>query len=339
MSASEEHKIRLPVRSPEKRATFRVGIGKILGGQGAAPYVFLTPFILLFLVFGLFPLLFSMYLSFHAWNPVAGLSSMKFVGVDNYLLALDDPWLWKSLKNTFWLAIVSGVAQHLVAIPVACMLVAMGRKSRQLLTSAYFLPYITSTVAVSLIFFNMYSPNSGIINKTLLALAESDYLGWAFGWISAYLPIRWLDDQDLIKPSIAIVVFWKYTGFNIVLYSTGLMTIPKDLYEAAKIDGANALKRFWHISLPLLKPFIFFAVTLTLIGNLQRFEEPFILTRGTGGVGQSGQTISMYLFRVGWEWLEMGTASAISWLLFLLIGSFTAVHFYFFGRKGLEGEQ
>jgi multiple sugar transport system permease protein len=338
MNASEEN-FRPSQLSPEKRSSIRVLIGKLLGRQGVVPYVFLAPFIVLFLVFALFPLLFSMYLSFHAWNPVAGLASMEFVGLDNYQLALEDPWLWKSLNNTFWLALVSGVAQHVVAIPVACMLVAMGHKSRHLLTSAYFLPYITSTVAVSLIFFNMYSPNSGIINKALLALAESEYLGWAFGWLSDYMPIRWLDDKDLIKPSIAFVVFWKYTGFNIVLYSTGLMTIPKDLYEAARIDGANALRRFWHISLPMLKPFIFFAATLTLIGNLQLFEEPFILTRGTGGVGQSGQTISMYLFRVGWEWLEMGTASAISWLLFVLIGSFTALHFYFFGRKGLGGEQ
>lgn len=300
-----------------------------------APYGFLSPFMILFAVFSAFPLLFSIFLSFHIWNPIEGLSAMKYVGVENYHMALTDPWLWRALKNTFWLAITSGVAQHLVAIPVACLLVSMRDRVRHWLTSAYFLPYITSTVAVSLIFFNMYSPNSGIINQVLQTLADTKWAGWAFQWVHDAMPIRWLDDATLIKPSIAFVVFWKYTGFNIVLYTTGLLTIPKELLEAAHIDGAGPLRRFWHVSLPMIRPFIFFACTLTIIGNLQLFEEPFVLTHGTGGTGQSGLTLSMYLYKVGWEWLEMGTASAISWLLFLLIGIMTAIQFVFFGRKGL----
>ncbi len=303
--------------------------------KALTPYGFLLPFLAIFSVFGIFPLLFSVFLSFHEWNPVEGVGAMEFVGLENYALALTDPWLWRSLKNTFWLAITSGVAQHLVAIPVAYILVSMSDRLRHWLTSAYFLPFITSTVAASLIFFNMYSPSSGIINQTLMALADSSLLGWTFSWVNDYQPIRWLDDADLIKPSIAIMVFWKYTGFNIVLYTTGLMTIPKDILEAARMDGANAFRRFWNISLPMIRPFVFFAITMTIIGNLQLFEEPFVLTRGTGGTGQSGLTISMYLYKVGWEWLEMGTASAISWLLFALIAICTTVQFFFFGKKGL----
>lgn len=303
--------------------------------KALTPYSFLMPFIIIFSVFGVFPLLFSIFLSFQEWNPVEGLSAMRFVGFENYSVALTDPWLWRSLKNTFWLAITSGVAQHLIAIPVAYILVSLGGRLRHWLTSAYFLPYITSTVAASLIFFNMYSPNSGIINQSLTALADSSYLGWAFSWVKEYMPIRWLDDPSLLKPSIAIMVFWKYTGFNIVLYTTGLLTIPKDILEAARMDGANSLRRFWHVSLPMIRPFIFFACTMTIIGNLQLFEEPFVLTRGTGGTGQAGLTISMYLYKVGWEWLEMGTASAISWLLFALIAFFTMLQFVLFGKKGL----
>ena len=314
------------------------GLFSLFDLKALTPYGFLLPFLIIFSVFGIFPLLFSVYLSFHAWNPVEGLGAMQFVGVENYNIALTDPWLWRSLKNTFWLAITSGVAQHLVAIPVAYILVSLSDRLRHWLTSAYFLPFITSTVAASLIFFNMYSPNSGVINQALIALADSSLLGWAFSWVNDYQPIRWLDDASLIKPSIAIVVFWKYTGFNIVLYTTGLMTIPKDILEAARMDGANVLHRFWHVSLPMIRPFVFFAVTMTIIGNLQLFEEPFVLTRGLGGTGQSGQTISMYLYKVGWEWLEMGTASAISWLLFALIAFFTTIQFVIFGKKGL-GEQ
>jgi len=104
----------------------------------------------------------------------------------------------------------------------------------------------------------MYSPNSGIINQSLMALADSSLLGWAFSWVNDYQPIRW----------------------HIVLYTTGLMTIPKEILEAARMDGANAWRRFWSISLPMIRPFIFFAVTMTIIGNLQLFEEPFVLTRG-----------------------------------------------------------
>ncbi|MCK6264043.1 sugar ABC transporter permease [Vibrio sp. ZSDE26] len=306
--------------------------------KALTPYGFLLPFLIIFSVFGIFPLLFSVFLSFQVWNPVEGMDAMRFVGFENYSIALTDPWLWRSLKNTVWLALTSGIAQHLVAIPVAYILVSMGDRLRHWLTSAYFLPFITSTVAASLIFFNMYSPNSGIINQTLMALADSTLFGWAFAWVDTAMPIRWLDDATMIKPSIAIVIFWKYTGFNIVLYTTGLMTIPKEILEAARMDGANAFHRFWHISLPMIRPFIFFAITMTIIGNLQLFEEPFVLTRGGGGTGQSGLTISMYLYKVGWEWLEMGTASAISWLLFALIATCTAVQFLFFGKKGL-GEQ
>ncbi|PWI33411.1 sugar ABC transporter permease [Vibrio albus] len=304
--------------------------------KALTPYGFLLPFLVIFSIFGIFPLVFSVFLSFHEWNPVEGLSAMKYVGFENYSVALTDPWLWRSLKNTVWLAITSGVAQHLIAIPTAYILVSMGNNIRHWLTSAYFLPYITSTVAASLIFFNMYSPHSGIINQSLIALADNPILGWAFSWVNDFQPIRWLEDSIMIKPSIAIMVFWKYTGFNIVLYTTGLMTIPKDILEAARMDGANFLRRFWHISLPMIRPFIFFAITMTIIGNLQLFEEPFVLTSGNGGTGQAGLTISMYLYKVGWEWLEMGTASAISWLLFALIATCTTVQFLFFGKKGLE---
>ena len=304
--------------------------------KALTPYGFLMPFLLIFSIFGIFPLLFSVFLSFHSWNPVEGLSAIEFVGLENYEncangplamacgLAIHYGWLLHRVLPSMW-----------VAIPVAYILVSMGDRIRHWLTSAYFLPFITSTVAASLIFFNMYSPNSGIINQALMALADSPIFGWAFSWVNDYQPIRWLDDASLIKPSIAIMVFWKYTGFNIVLYVTGLMTIPKDILEAARMDGANALRCFWDISLPMIRPFIFFAVTMTIIGNLQLFEEPFVLTRGLGGTGQSGQTISMYLYKVGWEWLEMGTASAISWLLFMLIGVCTLVQFFFFGKKGL----
>lgn len=317
-------------RSRKRKRAFR---------DAMMPWLFISPYLILFLVFTAFPLLFSIYLSFQEWNPVAGLSGMRFVGLANYTLAITDPWLWKALYNTVWLAIATGVPQHLIAIPIAYLLVTAFRGGlRHFYTATMFIPFITSTVAISLIFYSIYSANNGILNQWLLALSGVPVIGALFAWVPDSMPIRWLGSSDLLKPAIAVVVIWKYTGFNIVIYSAGFLTVSKDLYDAAKVDGCNAWQQFWHVALPMIRPFIFFALTLTIIGNLQLFEEPFILTAGdSGGVAQSGLTASYYLYLVGWEWLEMGAAAAISWILFAFIAIATSIHFYFNAREGLGG--
>jgi multiple sugar transport system permease protein len=299
------------------------------------PWLFLSPFLLTFFVFAIFPLLFSVYLSFQSWNPTGGLQAMEFVGTYNYELAITDPLLWKSLYNTFWLAIVSGVPQHVIALPVAYLLVSLIRRGRHFFTATMFLPFITSTVAVSMIFFSMYAARNGVLNYALSQVAQIPLMDW----LNRVLPVLWLDSSTMIKPSIALVVIWKYTGFNIVLYSTGFLTLPREVMDAARVDGATERQCFWYVALPMVRPFVFFASTLTLIGNLQLFEEPYILTLGQGGgIGQAGLTTSYYLYVQAWQWFEMGSAAAISWLLFLIIAVFTGLHFYFFGRKGLAGE-
>lgn len=299
------------------------------------PWFFLSPFLITFCIFSIFPLGFSIYLSFQEWNPTGGLSAMKFVGLDNYILAVTDPLLWKSLWNTFWLAIVAGLPQHIIAIPVAYMLVTAVKRMRHFFTATLFLPFITSTVAVSMIFYSMYAAKNGVLNYVLAMLGQVPM----FGWLNSLLPVLWLDSAIMIKPSISVVVIWKYTGFNIVLYSTGFLTMPQSVMDAAKVDGCTAWQRFWYIALPMVRPFLFFASTLTVIGNLQLFEEPYVLTLGqSGGVGQAGLTVSYYLYIQAWQWFEMGSAAAISWLLFILIGIATGIHFFFFGRTGLAGD-
>lgn len=309
--------------------------------KALTPWLFISPFIVLFLAFTLFPLLFSIYLSFHEWNPVAGLAAMEFTGLRNYELAITDPLLWKSLGNTVWLAVVGGIPQHLVAVPVAYLLVSVIKgRLRHFYSATLFVPFITSTVAVSLIFYTIYSANAGVLNQVLVWLSSLPGIGLLFAWVPEAMPIRWLGKSDLLKPSIAFVVFWKYVGFNVVLYSAGFLTVPQDLYDAAKVDGCSAWRQFWNVALPMIRPFIFFAVTLTLIGQMQLFEEPFVLTNGdSGGVAQSGLTAAYYLYLVGWQWLEMGSAAALSWILFIIIGIATAIHFYFNGRQGLGGDR
>lgn len=299
------------------------------------PYWFLSPYFIIFGVFGLFPIFFMVYLSFQIWDPVAGLSSMKYVGLENYEYALTDPVLWKSFSNTLWMAVLAGVPQHLVALPVAFLLVRLGKRLKHWLTSAYFLPYITSSVAVSMIFYLMYSPQSGVINQSLEALAAWPITAWAFTWVESVMPLRWLQENSLIQYSVSLVVFWKYLGWNIVIYTAGLSTISDDLYESAKIDGASTWQTFTQIALPLLRPFIFFGVTMTIIGNMNLFEEPWVLTRALKSAATNGMTISNYLYRVAWVFRDMGSAAAISWILFFIIGVLTGIYFYFFARKGL----
>ena len=292
------------------------------------PYILLAPFIVLFLVFGLFPLGFSLFLAFQTWEPSAGLDSMKFVGWENFAFALEDEWFWKSLRNTAWLALVSGLPQHLVAIPLACFIHNTFKRWRNAVIGAYFLPYITSTVAIAMMFSSLFSTDYGLINQGLMALQT------LWPWGTGATPTDWLGQAENIKPAIAFVVFWRYVGFNTVLYLAALQTIPKDLYEAATMDGANAWKQFLHITLPSLKPMIFFGVTLTLIGGLQLFEEPFILTGGRGGTDQAGMTTAMYMYRTAFEFNDFGTASALSWLLFVVVAALTWLTNRAFKPKG-----
>lgn len=283
------------------------------------PYVLLSPFVILFCVFGVFPLVFSLYLAFQSWEPTSGLEAMRFVGIENFVFALQDEWFWKSLKNTGWLAVASGVPQHLVAIPLAVFIHTSFKRSRDSVVGAYFMPYITSTVAIAIMFSSLFSTDFGLINQGLRLLQQLPVLGW----LLPAEPIDWMGRPENIKPAISMIVFWRYVGFNVVLYLAALQTIPKDIYEAATMDGAGRLQQFFHITLPSLKPMIFFGVTLSVIGGLQLFEEPFILTGGRGGSDQAGMTTAIYLYRMAFDFNDFGAASAMSWLLFIVVAVLT----------------
>ena len=298
--------------------------------QAWAPYVLLSPFLILFLVFGLFPILFSLYLMFHTWDPVQGLDAMQYVGLDNLRFALDDPLVWTSLSNTLWLAVASGLPQHLVAIPLAYFINERLGAWRNAAMGIYFLPYITSTVAIAIMFSTLFSTDYGAINAFLQMLSR-----WE--WLSVVLPshnIDWLGQPETIKPVIALVVFWRYVGFNTILYVAAMQSIPRDLYEAAKLDGANSWRIFWFVTLPQLRPMMFFGITLTVIGGLQLFEEPFILTGGKGGIEYAGMTTALYMYRTAFEFSDFGLASAISWLLFAIILLLTLITNRLFRNKG-----
>lgn len=286
-----------------------------------APYVLISPFLLLFLIFGLFPIVFSFILMFHTWDPVKGLASMEYVGLENLVFAIEDPLVWTSLGNTLWMALASGLPQHLVAIPLAYLINEKMGPWRNAAMGAYFLPYITSTVAIAIMFSTLFSTDYGMVNAALAEMAK-----WPL--LVTVLPsehIDWLGSPEAIKPVVSAVVFWRYLGFNVILYVAAMQSIPRDLYEAARMDGARSWQQFFFITLPQLKPIMFFGVTLTVIGGLQLFEEPFILTGGKGGPEYAGMTTAMYMYRTAFDFNDFGLASAISWMLFVIILAMTVI--------------
>jgi multiple sugar transport system permease protein len=316
------------------------------------PYLFISPFFILFAVFGLFPLLFSAYVSFFRWDGISALSQMKWEGWGNYLyvLELEDIDLgkaltysfwqdiysrdfWRALYNTVWIGFVSGIPQHLVAIPLAVFIHTQFGRMRNGVLAIYFLPFITQTVAIALVFQALFSAKFGVVNTVLLGIGE-----WQIG---GFAPLAWLFPSEAIdwgRPQktpwiVAFVVWWRYVGWNTVLYLAALQTIPKDLYEAARVDGASRWQQFRYITLPQLRPMMFFAVTLTLIGNLQLFEEPYVITGGTGGIGQVAETSAMYMLRVAMTDGDFGTASSVAWLLFMFVALMTWMNHRVFKPK------
>ena len=290
--------------------------------RNAAPYIFISPFFLLFIVFGLFPLIFSLYLSFTRWDIASGLSTMRLIGVQNYVDTWNDPLFWKSLWNTFYIAVLSGVPQHLIAIPVAYVLHTLVRRMKHFFTAALFVPYITSTVAIALIVTVLFSERQGVVNQAIASLHALPLIGGLFPAEN----IRWLFDKDYVPVLISLVVIWKYTGYNIVLYLAGLQTIPQELYEAAQVDGATRTQQFRFITLPLLRPIAFFAVTLSLLGNLNLFEEPFILVGTQYGQNQAGMTMGAYLYKSAFELGFADQAAAMSWMFFVVVLTLTLIN-------------
>jgi ABC-type sugar transport system permease subunit len=285
----------------------------ILGNQKIAPYIFLSPFFILFLIFGLYPIGFSIYISFWRWT-MRG--PVEFMGLRNYIHLLTvDPFFWRSLVNTFWLLIFGSLTQHVIAIPLAISLNSPRLAGKEFFKTAFFLPYITSTVAATLIFSQIFDNNFGWINFVI------EFFGGE--------RVRWFSTEWPAKYMIASLVNWRFIGWNTIIYLAGLQAIPSTLYEAAEIDGASKIRTHLSITLPLLLPIIFFGVTMSIIGGMQLFDEPYILMGGyqtLGGPANTGLTSAYYLMFTGWSATRFGRASAIAWLLFFIVMILTIIN-------------
>ena len=287
------------------------------------PYIFISPFFISFAIFGLFPYLYAFYLSFLEWD---GISPQKWVGLANYRqLIFDDIW-WKSLYNSVWLLIVTSL-NLVIALVLAFILISGLVRFKEVFRSAYFTPIVASSVAVAMVFSSLFGEKYGVLNYLLGRVG----LG----------PVDWLGNAFWIKPSIALVVIWRYFGWNTVIYLAGLQSIPTDLYEAARVDGARWRDVFWHITMPLLRPVITFTVILSIIGALQLFEEPIMLTGGPytsapGGTDRAGLTVVVHLYNTAFSYVQFGYAAAMSVGLFVVIVVFSYIYNRYLGRNLTE---
>ena len=289
-------------------------------GKRIAPYVFISPFLILFAVFGIFPILYSITISFFKWT-LAG--PQDFRGIQNYIsLLTTDPFFIGSLKTTFILLVFGSLLQHVFAIPLAIVLNDQKVKGRGFFKVMYFLPYITSTVVIALVFNQLYEQNYGWFNFVI-----ENWLGME--------GVKWVQNPGAIKASIAIMVNWRFIGWNTIIYLAGLQSIDKVLYEAAEIDGASVWQQETLITLPVVWGIIVTAMTLAMAYGLRHFEATFLMTGG--GPGHSTSTLALMMYdKIGAR--KLGQASTIGTIL-VIVGFIVIVTLnQTLGRKSLTGE-
>jgi len=269
-------------------------------------FILLSPWIVTFIAFSLYPVGYSLYLSFTKYDPLAGLAP-KFIGLSNYFEIVNDPTFWQAVKNTVIFVVGTIPVTTAIAIVLAVFL-NQKIKFRSFFRASYFVPVMTSIVVISTIFTYIYSPY-GLLNS-LLGL---------FGIQGQ----NWLLSTQFALPAIMAMMIWASFGYYTVLFLAGLQNIPEEIYESAAIDGANSIQTFFRVTLPLLRPMLIFALVINTIRSFQIFSQIFVMTQG-GPLG-STRTIVYYLYNMGFQKFRMGYASGIAYLLFILILVFSVI--------------
>ncbi|MFJ5303663.1 carbohydrate ABC transporter permease [Streptomyces sp. NPDC088350] len=286
-------------------------------------YAAISPFYLLFLCFGLIPVGFSFYLSLHRWD---GLGSMEWAGLSQYKYLLSDTDFWNSIGNTLIIWALATFPMIFLAMITAVMLNSAVR-FKNVYRFAYFLPNVTSVVAIAIVFGSVFSTNFGLVNALLQAVGIDQ--------------IAWLNTPWGIKIAIATLMTWQWTGYNAIIFLAGLQTIPSELYEAAKMDGAGPVQTFFRITLPMLRPVLLFVLVISTVTGLQSFSEPQVLLQNTsndstfaGGPGHSGQTMVLYFFQQTFDNNDFGYGAAVAWGIFLVVIIFSIVNWRLVQRRG-----
>jgi multiple sugar transport system permease protein len=273
-----------------------------------AGYLFIMPNLVGFLVFTLGGILFSLMLSFTNWSLLKDLSEMKFIGLRNFVELYKDKWFIDAFWNNIWFLCIIPI-QIFLALVVANLLNG-NVIGKSMVTSMIYIPYITSTIAIGVVWMTLFNPASGPINHLLMKLGVEK-------------PPSWLSDVKWAKPAISIVIIWNQLGYHTLLYLSALQAVPTDLYEAAKIDGANRWQQFRRITIPMVSPTTFLIIVLAMISSFQSWSMVQVLTKG--GPGTATQTIGYYIYVTAFQFSRMGQACSMSWFLFIIVFGITLI--------------
>jgi ABC-type sugar transport system permease subunit len=281
--------------------------------EAIAGYLFITPNVLGFLVFQLVPIAVAIGLSFTQWDLI---NDPVWVGLDNYINLLKEPVFHLSVKKTLYFVLINVPTQSFLALLIAILL-NRSIRLKNLIRTLFIVPWVSMAVAVGLTWTWIFNSQFGLLNEILLKLGLER--------------IPWLAHPDWAINSVIIVNIWQYLGFHIIIFLAGLQMIPKEVEEAAIVDGASSLRRFFSITLPLLSPVLFYDLVVNIIGTFQIFDLPYAMTGG--GPGNATRVYNLYLYQKGFQFLRMGEATAMAVMLLVIIGVTTAFFFRFVGRR------
>ena len=281
-----------------------------------SPYLYIAPFFILFAIFGIFPLLYTAWVSLTDRNLLE--HDANFIGLDNYTALMHDEYFWHAVVNTLGIWVLSTIPQLVLALVIAHVL-NRSLRVRTFFRMSILLPQVTSLVAVALIFTQLFGYRYGLVNYVLNQVGIEN-VNWEAGRLSSWV-------------ALSTMVTWRWVGYNALLYLAAMQSIPDELYEASAVDGARSWRQFIHVTVPMLRPTIIFTVIISTIGGLQLFTEPFLFqpvqSGSTGGSARQYQTVAMYLYEkaFGGTQFDFGYAAAIAWCLFLFIAVISFVNY------------
>ena len=279
-------------------------IGADARAEARAGWAFVAPALLLIGIFFAIPVLGAFILSFTDFDlySIADLGNTRFVGLKNYHDLATSPLFWTALRNTLYFVAVGGPLSAAMSLFAAVLVNAKLVRFKPFFRSAFFAPWVTTLVAMALVWRYIYHPQYGLLNAALGVIGIG--------------PVDWLGDPHWSMPSLILLSVWKNFGYNMLVFLAGLQSIPQELYEAAALDGAGAWRRFRHVTLPMLGPTFVFVGVVTMIASFQIFSEPYVMTQG--GPLKSTLTLVLYMYEEGFRWWRLGFSAAIAVVLFLL---------------------
>jgi len=267
-----------------------------------APYLFIAPFFLIFIAFGLFPIGYAGYVSLHEWT---GLQPPRFIGLGNYVNLFNDPEFFLAIRNTLGLLFLSVPLTVGGGLVLAVILNNRFIKGRAAFRTIFYLPLVFSLVVAAQVFNLLLANPFGLVNEGIALLG--------------YERVNFLNEPRLTLLVLTLMIFWKYVGNDLVIMLAGLQSIPPDLEEAARVDGASSLQVFWYITLPLMRPIILFDLILSTIVTFNLFAEPYTLFGETGGINQSGLVTGLLLYRTSFNFFKFGYGSAMAYILGMIV--------------------